>query len=65
MSAYLRPEGGLLSRLYSPDDSAPRVRRLLPTQAETPGDHEWLVSQVLELSRRVEVLERKLGEQSA
>jgi hypothetical protein len=61
MSTYLKPEGGLLDRLYSPDDGASRPRRLVPTQAVTPGDDEWLVSQVLELSRRVEALERKAG----
>lgn len=53
MSRYLRPEGGLLGRIYSNDDSAPQVRRLVPTQAETPGDHECLVSEVLELMQRV------------
>jgi hypothetical protein len=58
MSSYLRPDGGLLSKIYTGPERASTVRRVggAPASDDSQGI-VWLTAQVEGLTQRVQALE--------
>lgn len=60
MSEYLRPEGGLLSKMYTPGSGRPDGVRRLGARTNAPADDltEFLVAKVVDLEERLARLEQ-------